>query len=565
VARKKLLRTGSVNQKPGKVEDSKFLLVGNLTEKSTTQIWVNKMRKKNDMKKTTKKKTDISRRKFIGAAAAATSVFNIVPRHVLGGANFTSPSEVIRMAGIGCGSHASFFFPGMINETGSKMVALCDVDTEFPKLPVIRASGGAHYDGVYQTYPENEVPRFQDYNEMLERNDLDIDAVLVATPDHQHMPVTMAAFRKDKHVYCEKDLGVNIYSVREATQFAKSNNRVTQMGIGNHGRVEMRRIAEAIQTGVIGDVTEVNVWCDDEYVAKSTSTWPPRTVGKAWKTRANSDLQLPAYNGSPPAGFDWEAWLGPAKDHPYAGPGKYHHRNWRDWWDFGGGRIADIGCHAMDWVFFALNLKYPLSVEAEGRFEAGDERAADWLKVKWDFPARENMQPVTVNWYDGNTRPDNYQYIQKELNDNSGDTDGWARASMFIGTEGILVAQFYPTRWKLYPLKRGSNKYANFNYNKRLSIFPYSKGHYREFTTGIKAGDPSITQCGFDYSGPLSETVLLGIAAYRTGKKLEWDPRNLKAIGTPEADQFLKGEYRAGWVLPSPVLPDNNYPARESI
>lgn len=463
------------------------------------------------------------------------------------------------MAGIGCGSHAAFFFPGMINETGSKMVALCDVDTEFPKLPVIRASGGAHYDGVYQTYPENEVPRFQDYSEMLERNDLDIDAVLVATPDHQHMPISIAAMNRGKHVYCEKDLGVNIYEVRQATQLAKGKGVVTQMGIGNHGRVELRRIAEAIQTGVIGDVTEVNVWCDDEWVPRSTSTWPPRTVGKHYYTKAFSDRLDAPYEGSVPTGFDWDAWLGPAKERPYGGPGKLHPRNWRGWWDFGGGRIADIGCHALDWVFFALNLKYPLSAEAEGRFEAGDERAADWLKVKWEFPARENMQAVTVNWYDGNTRPEKYRYIQEELN--QVDNDGWARSTMFIGTEGILVAQFYPTRWKLFPLKKGSKKYVNFDYNKRLSIFPNSIGHYRAFAAGIKAGDPSITQCGFDYSGPLSETVLLGIAAYRTGKKLEWDPRHLKAIGTPEADQFLKGEYRAGWALPSPVLPDKNYPA----
>ena len=136
---------------------------------------------------------------------------------------------------------------------------------------------------------------------------------------------------------------------------------------------------------------------------------------------------------------------------------------------------------------------------------------------------------------------------------------------MFIGTEGILVAQFYPTRWKLFPLKRGSNKYDDFDYEKRLSIFSHSRGHYREFAEAIKANDPGLTECGFDYSGPLSETVLLGIAAYRTGKKLDWDPQNLRAIGTPEADRFLKGESRAGWELPAPALPDKTYPARESL
>lgn len=510
--------------------------------------------------------TTLTRRKFLGKAAAtatAASVFSIVPRHVLGGPNFTSPSDVIRMAGIGCGSHAAFFFPGMIQETGSQMVALCDVDTEFPKLPVKRTSDLKDYLGVYTNPLFSSAERFQYYQEMFERDDLDIDAVLIATPDHQHMPISIAAMNKGKHVYCEKDLGVNIHEVRQATQLAKSKGVVTQMGIGNHGRVQLRRISEAIQSGVIGDVTEVNMWCDDEWVPRSTSTWPPRTVGRRHYSKEFSDSLHAPFEGSIPAGLDWDAWLGPAKERPYVGPGNLHPRNWRDWWDFGGGRIADIGCHALDWVFFALNLKYPLSAESEGRFEAGNERAADWLKVKWEFPARENMQPVTVNWYDGNTRPEKYKYIQEELN--QVDDDGWARSTMFIGTEGILVAQFYPTRWKLFPLKKGSDKYANFNYEKRLSEFTYSTGHYRDFAAGIKASDPGRTECGFDYSGPLSETVLLGIAAYRTGKKLEWDPRTIKAIGTPEADQFLKGEYRSGRALPTPTLPDNSYPVREPI
>ena len=510
--------------------------------------------------------TALNRRAFLKKAAAISAVptlFDIVPRHVLGGPNHTSPSEILRIAGIGCGSHAAFFFPGMIQKTGSQMVALCDVDTEFPKLPVKRTSNLKDYLGVYTNPLFSKAERFQYYQEMLERDDLDIDAVLIATPDHQHMPISIAAMNQGKHVYCEKDLGVNIYEVRQATQLAQSAGMVTQMGIGNHSRVELRRVAEAIQTGVIGEVTEVNVWCDDECVPRSTSAWPPRQVGKRNYTKANSDRLQQPYRGAIPNGLDWDAWLGPATKRPYPEPGKLHPRNWRGWWDFGGGRIADIGCHALDWVFFTLNLKYPLSVEAEGRFEAGAERAADWLKVKWEFAARENMPAVTVNWYDGNTRPKEYRFIQEELN--QVDNDGWARATMFIGTEGILVAQFYPTRWKLFPLKKGSRKYSKYNYKKRPKTLPDSKGHYQEFATGIKANDPRIPQCGFDYSGPLSETVLLAIAAYRTGKKLEWDPRHLKAIGTPEADKFLQGEYRDGWKLPTPQTPDRNYPVRKSI
>ncbi|MDB4665259.1 Gfo/Idh/MocA family oxidoreductase [Verrucomicrobia bacterium] len=171
----------------------------------------NKQSKKNN---TDESKSTLTRRNFLGmTAATAASVFSIVPRHVLGGANFTSPSEVIRMAGIGCGSHAAFFFPGMIQETGSRMVALCDVDTEFPKRPVKRTSNLKDYLGVYTNPLFSSAERFQYYQEMFERDDLDIDAVLIATPDHQHMPISIAAMNMGKHVYCEKDLGVNIYEV----------------------------------------------------------------------------------------------------------------------------------------------------------------------------------------------------------------------------------------------------------------------------------------------------------------------------------------------------------------
>ena len=170
------------------------------------------------------KNTTLTRRQFLGktaTTASAAAVFNIVPRHVLGGKNFTSPSEVIRMAGIGCGSHAAFFFPGMIEQTASKMVALCDVDTQFPKRPVKRTSNLKDYLGVYTNPLFSSAERFQYYQELFNRDDLDIDAILIATPDHQHMPISIAAMNKGMHVYCEKDLGVNIYEVRQATQLAE--------------------------------------------------------------------------------------------------------------------------------------------------------------------------------------------------------------------------------------------------------------------------------------------------------------------------------------------------------
>jgi len=554
------------------------------------------MRKKNDMKKPTKKKTDISRRKFIGAAAAATSAFSIVPSHVLAGRNAACPSDTINLAVVGCGSHSKFLVPGIMRENGYNvnMVALCDVDTKGPYLEVDRFNGKT-YTGLYTLDAFKNIPKYVDYQTMLQEKGGDIDGVIVATPDHQHMPVSIAAMNRNINVYCEKDLGVNVHEVRLATQIAKKKGIVTQMGIGNHQRQELRRIEKAVKVDkVIGQVRKVHIWCDNEYHEandRNNPTWPPRNVGNGYYDIFDSDAVLDA-SGT----FDgnWQAWLGPATPRPYNT--QYHPRGWRNWWDFGGGRLGDIGCHSFDWLFSALDLEYPHTVEAWGNREPGLERAADVLNVKYQFPAREGMDPVEVNWYDGNSRPgydgnpmpdnEDNDWIKKiqlklakdyttnhksvtswdQLNDPSGpkEGDGWARAMMLIGTEGILVAAFHPTRWELFPLEEGGTKFDHWDkakYTSNEGLPNHAGSHYEQWLEGIKTCDPSKTNCGFDYAGPLSETVLLGIAAYRTGKKLEWDPRNLKAIGTPEADQFLKGEYRAGWALPSPVLPDNNYPA----
>ena len=233
-----------------------------------------------------------------------------------------------------------------------------------------------------------------------------------------------------------------------------------------------------------------------------------------------------------PEHLHWDLWLGPAPYRPYHPT--YHPQNWRGWWDFGGGRLGDMGCHLFDMVFWALRLKSPLTVEAEGPRRVGREAAPRWLIARWTFAARGDQPPVTLTWYDGNKRPE----LPKEVN-----LPDWPIAVLFVGTDGMLIYEFevLPPKYELHP----KEKFADFQPPPRT--IPRSIGHVREWIEACKTGSP--TTCNFDYSGPLTEAVLLGNVAYRVGEKLQWDPVNLKATNCPEADEFIRREYRKGWTL----------------
>jgi predicted dehydrogenase len=290
---------------------------------------------------------------------------------------------------------------------------------------------------------------------------------------------------------------------------AQQNGVATQMGIGNHSNETFRRVVELIQAGAIGDVREVHAWCDHN-----------------WGNR-NRPKETPPV----PEHLNWDLWLGPAPYRPYHPA--YHPLAWRDVWDFGNGRLGDIGIHVLDLPFWALDLKHPTSVESEGP-PVNPEGTPTWMMARWTFPARGDLPPVNMTWHHGGKRPG----IWKEAN-----LPDWPIAVLFVGSDGMLITEIerIPPRFELHP----KEKFADFAPPART--IPRSIGHANEWLLACKTGKP--TTCGFDYSGPLTETVLLGNVAYRTGERLEWDAENLKATNCPEADQFIRRECRSGWSL----------------
>jgi len=435
-------------------------------------------------------KSGMTRRNFIGTAASVAA-FTIVPRHVLGGLGHTPPSEKLNIACIGVGNKG---FDNVRNVMTENLVALCDVDTKLAA-------------NAYKMFPQ--VPRFSDYRRMLDREAKNIDAVIVTTPDHVHIPASVRAMRMGKHVYCEKPLGQNITEVRFATKVARETGMVTQMGNGAHTGYNYRSVAQMIKTGIIGQVREVHCWCDE--------AWPPG--------------DRPKHNPPVPKHLNWNLWLGPAPVRPYHPT--YHPMGWRQWWDFGNGRIGDMGCHMIDLPFMALDLKYPLTAEAHSEKPAHKESAPGWLIAKWTFGARGDRAPMHLTWYDGNggKRP----ALQREHH-----MPDWPEATLFVGSKGMLIADY--GRCKLYP----EDKFEGV----RRPQMPRKPSHVDDWVEACKTNDPLRPGTNFSYSGPLTETVLLGAAAFRAGEKLIWDAENLKITNNPAAERFIRRDvYREGWTL----------------
>lgn len=367
---------------------------------------------------------------------------------------------------------------------GAAIVALCDVDE--------RRVGKAR-----ERFPNAKF--HTDFRRLLDEKGL--DAVVVATPDHTHAVATMAALRAGLHVYCEKPLTHTVYEARTVAEAAAKHQRVTQMGTQIHAGNNYRRVVELIQGGAIGAVSEVHVWC-----------------GKSW-----GGGERPTETPPVPEGLHYDLWLGPAPYRPYHP--MYLPANWRRWWDFGGGTLADMACHYMDLPFWALKLRHPTKVEAEGP-PPHAETAARWLIVRYEFPAAGDRPDLKLTWYDGGKRPMGFKLPP------------WGDGVLFVGSKGMLLSNY--DRHVLLPEK----EFADFQ-PPRPTI-PNSIGHHREWVEACKTG--GTTTCNFHYSGALSEAVLLGDVAYRLGKGFTWDARNLKA-SEPGADKYLRTEYRKPWSL----------------
>ena len=428
-----------------------------------------------------------TRRRFIKQTAAAAGAALVCGGvwSELRAAESRSPNEKLNIACIGTANRAAGNIAGI---AGENIVAVCDVDDNY-----LGAAG--------QRFPK--ATRYNDFRKLLEA-EKNIDAVVVSTADHVHAPASVMAMRLGKHCYCEKPLSHNVYESRVAAEVAREKKLATQMGTQIHEGNNYRRVVELIQSGAIGPVTEVHVW-----------------VGKAW-----GGGERPAGSQAPPKNLHWDLWLGPAPERPSAA-GRYHPSEWRRWWDFGSGTLGDMACHYMDLPFWALKLRHPTSIEAQGP-PVHSETCPLGLIVRYEFPSRDALPPVRLTWYDGNLIP-------REVAGHKVPGSG----IMFVGSEGQLFADY--GSYRLLP----QDKFQGFK--APAPTIPNSIGHYQEWIKACKEGTP--TTCNFDYSGALSEAVLLGTVAYRTGKKLAWNAEQLKATNAPEADQYVRRQYRKGWTL----------------
>ena len=437
----------------------------------------------------------LSRRRFLHGSAAASAVLLANP-HVRADETLAaskSPSEKLNLAFIGTHGKGVDARRKFAATEGCNFVALCDIDEHNLGSAIAEHQGARAY---------------VDYRKMLEQKD--IDAVVVTTPDHTHAVIAMAVMQLGKHLYCEKPLTHNIAEARLLTEAARKYKIQTQMGNQGHASEGSRLQVEWMKAGVVGNVKEVHIWTD-------RPIWPQ---GNLVRPAVDEKVKAPGH-------VNWDLWLGPAPQRPYAGG--YHPFNWRGWWDFGTGALGDMACHIMDTAYWALDLRDPTSVEAtsEGNTE---ESAPAWSIINYEFPARGDRGPIKLTWYDGKKKP------PAEIT--GGKVTDEANGVLIIGDKGAMIAPYTEP-----PRLVNAEQHADFKPPEKS--IPRSPGHWHEFVNACKGGPKAGTN--FDYSGPLTETVLLGNLAVRSGKRVEWDSKNLKCTNVPEANQYVSREYRKGW------------------
>ena len=430
-------------------------------------------------------KRSLSRRTFL--ATAASSLAGVAASR-LAPVRIASANEKVNIAGIGLAGMGKNDIENAAH-LGHNIVALCDVDWKLVGK-------------VLDTYPD--AKRYKDYREMLETQK-DIDAVMIATPDHHHAHATLAALDLGKHVYCEKPLTHSVWEARQVGDAARKSPLATQMGNRGQADDSVRDQAEALRAGVIGPVREVHVWTD-------RPIWP-------------QGLERPEKIHEVHPELDWDLWLGPAPERPYNRI--YHPFRWRGWRDFGTGALGDIGCHAFHPIFVALKLGHPTTVEATSSKFFDDTYPIASI-VRYEFPARGDMPPVALTWYDGGLKPPRPDELPE------GEELGDGR-SMYVGDEGIML------NGRILPEARARD------FSPPEPTLARSPGHVEEWFRAIEGGPPA--GANFDFASLVTEVVLLGNIALKTAGKLRWDPKAFAFTNSDQANQLLQREYRPGWTL----------------
>lgn len=453
----------------------------------------------------------ISRRNLLGGAAAAAA-FTVVPRHVLGGAGNTAPSEKVNVGMIGTGGQGTVNMKQLFNEPQARVAALSDINQE-SDYSMFYYGGTAGLKPALRLVTKKygqPCPTYHDYNEMLDNED--IDAVLVATPDHSHAMVVLDAIKKGKHVYCEKPLCRTVYETRVVTEAARKAGVATQLGNFGHSSEDIRLTCEWIWDGAIGDVHDVYAWTD--------------TGANRWTSLKARPKETPPV----PAGFDWERWLEPVPRRPYHPD--YAPVRWRAWWQFGSGTIGDFACHHLDPAFWALKLNQvdTFSVEASS-IGLTEENCPAGSLIYFNFPARAGMKPVRITWYEGGLMPPRPAELEagRKLGGNG---------IIFVGTKGAILGEGWARSPRIIPETKMRA------YHKPPKTLPRVNGHHRDWLDACQGKGPASDN--FNYSGPLTEFVLMGNVALRAGKKLDFDWKSMKITNAADANKYIKPKYRKG-------------------
>lgn len=385
---------------------------------------------------------------------------------------------------------------------GATVVALCDIDSKKLERP-------------QSQLPDARV--YSDFREMLTKEENNLDGVVVSTPDHTHAPAAMMAMRMRKHVYCEKPLTYDIYEARVLTEAAKKYGVKTQMGNQGMANPSMRRQVEYVRSGIVGPIREAHVYTN-------RPIWP-------------QGLARPTRETPVPSNINFDCWLGPAPMRPYhvdqKGDSVYLPFKWRGWWDFGTGALGDMACHLMNTAFWSLNLTNPKSVEALSNGKT-DVQAPNWSVIKYEFPALGSRPPVTVFWYDGHLLPPTTLVNGKTF------PGGEGNGTVFVGEKGNIGCGYMQDPFFV-------NEQMQKDVKPPEPTIPRSIGHHEEWLESILGGPDAYSN--FDHAGPLTEMVLLGNLAVRTGKKIEWDGPKMRVTNDRDAQKYVRREYRKGWTL----------------
>jgi predicted dehydrogenase len=434
-------------------------------------------------------KKHTTRRTFLRGSLGAAGLLAfpmVIPSRAFGA------NERVNVACIGAGGKGEVDVRGA-HAAGGTIAFLCDVDES-------RAAN------MFKEFPF--ARRYRDFREMLWKEGNNIDAVTVSTPDHIHAPAALMAMRMGKHVYCQKPLTHTVHEARLMAQVAKEKKLATQMGNQGHSDNDLRRNVELVRAGVLGKVTEAHVWTD-------RPIWP-QGVGRPKETPAV------------PKGLDWDLWLGPAPKRPYSPA--YVPFKWRGYWDFGTGALGDMACHCMDLAFWATQPGAPTALEAESS-GGNEESAPNWSVIRYTFPT------LKMTWYDGGKKPPAELVKGRKLESNG---------VILVGDADTL---YVPSYWGPGEFLNAGKKTGDFkDVPQSLPRAPmkFDDGHYAEWINAIRGGPAPLSNF-VDYSGPLTEAVLLGNVAIRAGKRIEWDSEKLKVTNDAGANRLIRKQYPKGW------------------